>query len=503
MAGVIGNNGFQNKPLQAMLAIGLVKSDSARIWFRLPGEEAASLYWGEPQQPARAECRVMTAGVACDFTGSELIDQGLQPDSRYWVELRSLSGTLLAEGQFTTAMASQTDNSREVFALISCHQPFDDKGRVLGEARKALVAMDKACKAHGVRQIIMCGDQLYSDQPQSLSLFNPAYFSTVAPPGREQLLDCSTEEVRSLFHARYRQFWNIDEWRTLMSSYSCVPILDDHDIVDNWGSAVEHHSSEWQAFRNGALQAYQDYQGALLGSPSNQVPDDFDCDAVYTDSAIYLMDLRSNRRVGEDPRIYSDNQFRRLQAFFAQNAEKSVLFLVLSVPPVHLPKALTRLVALITPEGEDFSDRWSSRGHTLDRDRLFRLIQEHHKRHPEQKLVILSGDIHIGCLHQLSWQNRVPNLYQLVSSGITHDTGWLVQKVSAGIMRLKQTLRVEGGSPAKVSLLGGSNNPCDGLNFGIVEVTRQAPGEPAGLQFFLYSNDGEEPVCRYQSRLIE
>jgi alkaline phosphatase D len=121
-----------------------------------------------------------------------------------------------------------------------------------------------------------------------------------------------------------------------------------------------------------------------------------------------------------------------------------------------------------------------------------------------QRVVLLSGDIHIGCVHEIHWLPRGPTLYQMISSGITHDMGALMRRISALLIRLnRQTTTDDGRLRAKVRLLPGvrgqRQNPYSGLNVGIIEIETPAPGASPKLRFFLYGHDGDEPVCTYRS----
>jgi alkaline phosphatase D len=349
----------------------------------------------------------------------------------------------------------------------------------------------------------MAGDQLYSDFPKHLSLFDEDYFRSIAPPGRERLLDCSEEEIRAIFHVRYRHFWSLRGWRKLMANFPCYPIVDDHEIVDNWGSAEEHREAKWQAFRNGAFAAYRDYQAALVCEGGGDPAKPLDYQMALADTATYVMDLRSNRRVGEGPRVVAPEQLASFERFLERHTEQRVLFVVLSVPAIHLPRLLTRTAAALTPDGEDFSDRWSSRGHSGDRDRLLKRIHRHQEQYPDQRIVLLSGDIHIGCLHELSWDDGRPNLYQFISSGITHDTGRFIQTLSSLIMRAKRKVTAPDSPNLYVRLLRGDgparDNPCGRLNFGIVEFERRSGEAATSMRFYLYTHDGDEPLCQYRS----
>jgi alkaline phosphatase D len=499
---------LKNTPIDDMLAIGAVSSRSARIWVRVSRPGRYTLTWARvPDGSSRSVC-LPVDDCERDLTASVTLREGLDADCRYRVILHRDPNLPLAAGSFVTAPAdARSAPQRFSIALMSCHQPFDAQGRVAAATAPMLEVVNRVFQEHQVRAVVMAGDQLYSDYPRGASLLDPAHFREVAPPGRETLLDCSAQEVRQLFHQRYRHFWNIRGWRELLAHYPCYPILDDHEIVDNWGSAEEHGERKWQAFRQGAFQAYADYQGSRVCSEHAAPPASFDYEVQLADIALYVMDLRSNRRVGKHPQLVSPQQVESFRRFMERHRDESVLFVVLSVPLVHLPRHLSQLAARVTPDGEDFSDRWSSRGHCRDRDEILRLLHEHQRRCPEQRIVLLSGDIHIGCLHRIAWRDRQPSLYQFISSGVTHDAGALIQIISAGIIRANRRIRVTGGAgpdlKAKLRLLpgepGARRNPCGRLNVGIIEIERSEPGGPPTLRFLLYSHRGSSPHCLYRS----
>ena len=445
------------------------------------------------------------ADELADFTGSLTIEQ-LKPSTRYWLHLCDQHNAILAKGSFGTAASAAQPPEKFTLALMSCHQPFEKNGDVRPSSQQMLTAMHTVLEQHDVDQVILGGDQMYSDMPAGMSLFDDDYFQTVAPEGKSNLLQCSAQQIRQLFHQRYRHFWNVPGWKKLLANYACYPAIDDHDIIDNWGSAIEHTQPQWQNFRQGAFQAFVDYQGSLIHHPSQVPPPCFDFASEFGRIGTYFLDLRSNRQVGTAPRIVSSQQLEDLKQYLASSGDKDVLFLVLSVPLVHLPKPLTRMAARVTPEGEDFSDRWSTRGHRHDRDLIASMLHQHQAQYPKQKMVLLSGDIHIGCVHSISWEDQPPNLYQFISSGITHDTGKLIQLLSSWIIRTKRTLHVETGPQAKVKLLPGignnKSNPCGDMNLGIVEITRNKNTGAPQLQFMLYSNEQGEPVCKFRSEIL-
>lgn len=489
-----------------MLAVGRVTPRAARIWSCATGAQAGGyeIEWHPVDGPdQRRVVPIDLARERRDFTGSVEITDGLAPGRAYRVTLRHPGSPPLASGRFTTAPDPNDPPRRLAIGLMSCHQPFTATGKLTDASEAMLEAAHRAFQAHDVYQVILAGDQLYADHPWKLSLFERSHFERVAPPGRDAILECTEHEVRRLFHQRYRHFWSLEGWQRLLSSYSCCPIADDHDIVDNWGSAVEHQDEAWQAYLRGAMLAYHDYQHSLVCDPADQLPDDLDYQLDLADTATYVMDLRSNRRVGEDPRVVSDSQIGKLLQFLRTQRDRQVVFLVLSVPLIHLPHYAAGLLARVPPDGEDFSDRWSTRGQKHDRDRILRLLRRHQEAEPHQRIVLLSGDIHIGCLHRIRWQDRQPNLFQFISSGITNDVGAVVQALSSLLMRSKRRIRIEGEAEADLELIPGmrgrSNNPCGRLNFGIVELTREHPEDAPSMRFLLYSHKGDQPLLRYSS----
>jgi alkaline phosphatase D len=228
---------------------------------------------------------------------------------------------------------------------------------------------------------------------------------------------------------------------------------------------------------------------------------------VYGNLAIFVMDLRSSRHPGEAGQLFSRSQEEALRAFLCAHRQKPLLFIVVSVPVVHLPPLVARWMARFGPDSEDFADRWSTGAHLRDRDRFLTLLCTHQQQVPEQRVVLLSGDIHIGCAHEIRWHNSNCRFYQFVSSGITHSLSGLVSL--AARLSIRYTRRLVAQNPAinaSVHFLPGvdghTRNPYSGLNLGLIEVETPAPGATPQMRFLLYSHDGDEPRCVYRSALL-
>ncbi|MBF5045207.1 alkaline phosphatase family protein [Aggregicoccus sp. 17bor-14] len=505
---------FAISPLERAVAVGAVTSTSARLWFRAPSSGPYTLLLrregGRAQRLALPCAPRPGADGTCAFTlpGDVPGAPALRPDTPYSFELGS-AGERLGEGRFHTAPDAHPPE-RLAFGLVSCHQPFDPHGRVREDARAVLRAAQEAYARAGVRFVLWTGDQLYADQPERLSLYAPAYFAPRAPAGRARLQACTAAEVRRLYQARYREFWALPELQALQAQFPGYPMLDDHDVVNNWGSDPAHAGPGWRSVRQGALAAYRDYQGSRVGSAraSGSLHYAFDWGPV----GLFVLDLRTGRRVereGEEGggRVLAPRQLSALARWLAARASAPALFVVAGVPPVFLPRWAATLIGRVArTKPNEGADRWSHRHFVRERDALLRLLHAHQRAHPRQRLVLLSGDVHVGSALALRWPDAPPS-YQLTSSALTNAPrellGPLVARSAPHVHRL---LRVDGGArPVRVRVdpLPGAaargRNPYGGLNFGLVEVDLREPAQARVSLRLLAAGRGGAPRAVFES----
>ncbi len=432
---------------------------------------------------------------------------GLDPLQRYWFRVnRAESGAMVGEGTFETSPgAGQAGPRKFSIGLASCHQPFDKNGAVREDARQMLRAARKCFHENDAKLAFLVGDQMYSDKPNGLSIFNDEFFRAMAPAGRDRLLDCSVEELRRIYQQRYRTFFNLPEWTALQAQTPCYPTWDDHEIVDNWGTAPMHQNEDWKRVGEGARQACHDYQlSRVMPWQPNR---GFQYAVEYGNTATWVMDLRSERQAGDDGRIVSDKQMSEFEQFLASHADKAVIFVALSVPPIHLPRGLTKGLSWMTPMGNDFDDRWSTWADRFGRDRMLRSIHEHQRANPNQHVVILSGDIHIGCVHAIRWNGSEDLVtHQVISSGFTKQVGRFIAGASKLLIGANREIATEDGDlKGRVRVVPGidnlEENPLGRLNFALVEVETQDSGR-VDLRFKLFGHQNGEPVCEFESELV-
>jgi alkaline phosphatase D len=225
-----------------------------------------------------------------------------------------------------------------------------------------------------------------------------------------------------------------------------------------------------------------------------------------------MMDLRTQRSV-KPRRLYGPKQLADLKRYLAKNGDKHVILITTSVPVIHLPDWLTNVGASIVGSDVDFPDHWSYSKNRHARRRFLKVIYNHQKAHPDQRLILVSGDVHIGCAFRIEWHGKKgPKFYQFTSSAISnkmHDLKIQASVVGPRLFKLYDTLKAGAGVPnADVKLLrakGGSreNNPFGGLNIGIIDVETRNAKSNVTLKMLGYTEeDHDTGVEMFTSRRI-
>jgi alkaline phosphatase D len=480
---------FGEVELERMVAVGAVGPGRARLWVRAPRPGDHELVIG-PRGGACRRLRVTVPAGEADHTAAFTYpddfpgEPSLAPATLHDVRIGALGA-----GSFVTAPTSEAPPAPLRLALLSCHEPYDSQGVVHERAHRMLRIAAEVLRAPDVAFAVFAGDQVYSDYPPSHSLFTAAGFGPVAPLGRASILECSRAEVRAIYHRRYRCFWAFPEWRRLQAGLATYPILDDHEIVDNWGSLTEHSDPRWANLRDGALDAFHDYQAARV---LPRRPPAFDHAFRWGRAGVYVCDVRSQRRARRgETIILGDGQHERLAAFLASTAGLDSVLLVIGVPILHLGEWPATLLGEIYG---DAADRWSFAPALPERDRLLRLLHAHTRAHPRQRVILLGGDIHVGCAMKLVWEDGAPPVLQLVSSAISNVASPLVRVPAAAAPQLLGAVRGDGVA-LRAELVPPTRahheHPYPGLNFGLIDL-EPAGAAPARVRFRLIGDDQAE-----------
>jgi hypothetical protein len=208
---------------------------------------------------------------------------------------------------------------------------------------------------------------------------------------------------------------------------------DDHDIFDGWGSYPEdlHNSPVFQAIFTTAkhyfelLQLRSRYNKSLLNH------DAFHCAFAFQFRGYHILalDNRSERTLRQ---VMSRQQWDDVIAYLNSQVQMGDLLLLSAVPVVYRDFSFADSALDVTPWEEeltdDLKDHWRAKEHQGERARLImRLLENVGQRQNNGKAncrtLILSGDVHIGCLGVINdWRNptQVRKVHQVVSSGIVH-----------------------------------------------------------------------------------
>ncbi len=385
-------------------------------------------------------------------------------------------------------------NQHVSFAVASCHQPFTEQGELHPASTSMLAASAAQCVHDDVAFALLMGDQLYADAPQSKSLFDADYFASLRE--EESILECSGSAVRKILQRRYERFMAVPGFAKLLASMATVPAPDDHEFIDNFGTHPDHGTQAWAAYKEGALQAYWDYQGSRA-SLAQAAPGSLDYAFEWGPLAVYGLDIRSNRVTSNGKtQAYSEQQLDALRTFLARHEQTPAFALMTSIPLVYVGSGWVDAAASVLPLGSDLHERWSHASCIEARDALLALLLEHAQRNPKQKIILLGGDVHAGSAYQIDFPDCGVQMVQLTSSPLSNEEGWLNARAGELAAQVVSSVELADGRCATVTSLRGrteavGRNPFGGLNVGFVDVRTNAEGV-ATVSFRLVSHDNSD-----------
>ena len=330
------------------------------------------------------------------------------------------------------------------FAYVSCNGFSDYKLMTSTEQPYALwEQMAIAHRASPFSLLLMGGDQVYADsiwsQLSSLKTWNDL--------GRaEKIKRKATREMRGQIDRFYSELyvdrWNKQPMAALLASVPSLMMWDDHDIIDGWGSYPEdiQQSDVYQAIFASAKKHFALLQ--LRGSANTSLiaantavdgavcPQPVSLDGWRHFSSlvrfrgyqILSLDNRSQRSITQ---VMDSAHWQDVASALAEQCGEGDLLVLSAVPVVYRDFSFAESAVDATPWEEeitdDLKDHWRAKEHEGERLKLvMRLLNNAIAR--KGKTVILSGDVHVGCLGIIrDKRGAVPvNIHQVVSSGIVH-----------------------------------------------------------------------------------
>ncbi|MEZ5963950.1 MAG: alkaline phosphatase D family protein [Planctomycetota bacterium] len=346
----------------------------------------------------------------------------------------------------------------------SCAQPWLGDGR---PDSRATAMLDAAARHVASREIdLWCalGDQVYSDLPSASAIVDRG-----VPP------TATAEQLWERFEARYRDTWALPAWQHLMRGVAFYPVIDDHDIVDNFGSDPLHASAEYEPLRAAAQRAYFAFQGSRVLPPERGAQGPFDFGFRHGPIAGYAFDLRTQRCAIGRMQLLGHDQLDRFDQHVARHSDARLHVVLLSQPFLNLPRSLLGWFARLLSTGNDLDDRLSHPMWNESRAALLDRIHRLARSRPRGSVILLAGDVHVGATHELVFADGT-SVPQLTSSPLAHPQPWWVSRTAQLVVGLADRFpRSQQGGREDVVLRRlesevGGTNPYGGLNVGSLRV---------------------------------
>ncbi|MHA2757164.1 alkaline phosphatase D family protein [Aeromonas dhakensis] len=285
-------------------------------------------------------------------------------------------------------------------------------------------------KAHPFSLLLMGGDQVYADSlwtsVPTLKAWNEL---DRAEKVKRKATRTMVEQIDRFYCELYCKQWSRPEVAFMLARVPSAMMWDDHDIFDGWGSYPEdlQRCEVYQAIYAAATKYFRLFQlrseanGALLDKALNH----HTWRLGFRGYQILALDNRANRTL---TRVMSPSQWDQINAALAA-CDSGHLLVMAGVPVVYRDFSFTEAALDATPWEEeltdDLKDHWRAKDHQGERARLImRLLdnaRQRRQKEPGCKTLILSGDVHVGCLGVIQDKREgVVNVHQLVSSGIVH-----------------------------------------------------------------------------------
>lgn len=310
--------------------------------------------------------------------------------------------------------------------------------KLLTSTSRPYAMWDRLAAEHGDNPfalLLMGGDQVYAD---SLWTTVPTLKAWNELDREDKIKRKATrtmaEQLDRFYCELYCKQWGRPEVARMLASIPSAMMWDDHDIFDGWGSypADLQGCEVYQAIYAAAAKYFRLFQ---LRSGANASL----LDAGLTHHSwrlsfrgyqILALDNRATRTLTQ---VMSRGEWDQVNEALAA-CDSGHLLVMTGVPVVYRDFSFTEAALDATPWEEeltdDLKDHWRAKAHEGERARLImRLLDNARARRKsdkagkvESKTLILSGDVHVGCLGVI--QDRrvkgVLNVHQLVSSGIVH-----------------------------------------------------------------------------------
>lgn len=286
--------------------------------------------------------------------------------------------------------------------------------------------------------LLLGGDQLYADsiwtEVKQLQQWNEL---GLADKIKRQASAELKKRIQRFYSELYLSRWNQPQVASMLAAIPSLMMWDDHDIFDGWGSYPEQltNCAVYQAIFAAAKSHFELLQirgrqnrGLLAGHNAGGLLPHYSMHLQFHGYHILALDNRSERSLQQ---VMSDSQWQDV-ALALEQCKSGDLLLMTAVPVVYRDFSSAEKIVDSTPWEEevtdDLKDHWRAKEHQGERQKLIMRLLDN-ARIRKAKTVLLSGDVHVGCLGVIrdKRDGTVLNMHQVVSSGIVHPAPTYIQ----------------------------------------------------------------------------
>ena len=289
--------------------------------------------------------------------------------------------------------------------------------------------------------LLHVGDQIYGD--------NAFQEAMAILGGRPAGTAAQQAQILELYRRLYRMTWRHPPTREVLARVPNLMIWDDHEIRDDWGSKKTDYDPNSPEYHVGTLarQAFREYQRQLWDDPVSPPADGLEDHAhAWGQVGVLLVDQRGGRTFERDPAqpYLSQRQWDRISGHFKKGGELAAvraLVVVTTVPLVYLGDSITN-------GGEhfidDLGDHWAYGAHRSEQIKMLRMLRywkyDGIKRKEKRELLVVGGDVHIGCQTDIEHDGKTV-FKQLITSPITNKPpGWFAYTGLKGALEAEESL---------------------------------------------------------------
>lgn len=388
-------------------------------------------------------------------------------DTRYYYRIFMQKGNRSVPISQTLSFQTFPSPNKKIesfsFGLVSCHKPtnFDSKKEL--SLRNMWRHLFTEMYSHRAAFLLTVGDQVYADHEKSNAW-------------QESLDGSSPKPPLELYREAYYNHWVFPEMQAVLGNFPTFMIWDDHEITNGWGSSKKHKEKRAQDIFLVARKVYEDFQHSHnptpLTLPQNHQSTPGHVPYYYAfrcgPAAFLVLDLRGNRKMWEG-QLLGPDQWAAIRHWFnsKEARDSQVLFVITSVPAIHLSRVLAKL---FWRRSTDIADQWSAPHNKEERRELLKLLFDKYIENGKRKAFILGGDVHVGTVARVTEDKK--SIYQFTSSPISNKPAKLWESfLKIFSSKFEFNLEKDGSRPVNAEIFRRYRQ----RNFGIVTVTLDSP----------------------------